>query len=72
MNTKIARIIFALLLLFIMSTAGFAGDLVIQGGTVLTVTNGIIENGSILIRDGKIAAIGESVTIPPGADVINA
>ncbi|MFH1965740.1 MAG: amidohydrolase family protein [Acidobacteriota bacterium] len=72
MNTKIARIIFTLLLLFIMSTAGFAGDLVIQGGTVLTVTNGIIENGSILIRDGKIAAIGESVTIPPGADVINA
>ena len=72
MNTKIARIIFALLLLFIMSTASFAGDLVIQGGTVLTVTNGVIENGSILIRDGKIAAIGESVTIPPGADVINA
>lgn len=72
MNTKIARIIFALLLLFIMSTAGFAGDLVIQGGTVLTVTNGVMENGSILVRDGKIAAIGESITIPPGAKVINA
>jgi len=72
MKTKITRIIFALLVPFIICTAGFAGDLVIQGGTVLTVTNGVIENGSILIKDGKIAAIGEYAPIPPGAEVINA
>ena len=55
MNTKISRIIFALPLLLILSPAVFAGDLVLQGGTILTITNGVIENGSILLKDGKIA-----------------
>ena len=32
------------------------GTLVIKGGTVLTVTDGTIENGDILVRDGKIVA----------------
>jgi imidazolonepropionase-like amidohydrolase len=72
MSLKTSRIILSLILLSILSIAAFAGDLVIQGGTVLTVTNGVIENGSILIKDGKIAAIGKTVTIPPGAEVINA
>ena len=71
MKKTISRIIFALPLLLILSPAVFAGNLVLQGGTILTVTNGVIENGSILVKDGKIAAIGKTVTIPPGAEVIN-
>jgi imidazolonepropionase-like amidohydrolase len=53
------------------SSAG-ADTLVVRGGTVLTVTRGTIENGSVLIRDGKIAAVGSSVDVPAGATVIDA
>jgi imidazolonepropionase-like amidohydrolase len=45
---------------------------VIQNATILTVTNGTIERGSILIRDGKIAEVGTNVTVPDGAHVIDA
>src|SRR5579872_6503026 len=47
-------------------------DVVIRGGTLLTITHGRIENGSIYIHDGKIAAIGKSVQAPAGAQVIDA
>ncbi|MFZ5813705.1 MAG: amidohydrolase [Bacillota bacterium] len=46
--------------------------LVIQNGQIHTITNGTIERGSILIREGKIAAIGAEVPVPPGAEVIDA
>ena len=39
-------------------------DVVIRGGTILTVTHGKIENGSIYIHNGKIAAIGKTVDAP--------
>ncbi len=45
---------------------------VIQHATILTVTNGTIENGSILIRDGRIADVGADISIPRGAHVIDA
>lgn len=45
---------------------------VIQNATILTVTRGTIENGSILIRDGKIARVGRRVRVPKGAKVIDA
>ena len=44
---------------------------VIQNATILTVTNGTIENGSVLIRDGKIAEVGQNVSVPRGARVID-
>jgi imidazolonepropionase-like amidohydrolase len=45
---------------------------VIQNATILTVTNGTIENGTIVLRDGKIAEVGANVTAPRGAHVIDA
>src|SRR5437867_7217250 len=36
-------------------------SILIQNATVLTVSHGAIEHGSILIKDGKIAAVGQSV-----------
>ena len=42
----------------------------IKGGKLLTVTQGIIENGTILIEDGKITAVGADVAIPENAEVI--
>ena len=47
-------------------------DVVIRGGTILTVTHGKIENGSIYIHDGKIAAIGKTVQAPANTTVIDA
>jgi imidazolonepropionase-like amidohydrolase len=44
----------------------------IKGGTILTVTRGTIENGTIVLRNGKIAAVGTNVSIPSGADVVDA
>lgn len=44
----------------------------IRNATVLTVTNGTIENGSVLIRGGKIAAVGRDLAAPAGARVIDA
>jgi len=37
---------------------------------VMTVTHGNITNGSIYIKDGKIAAVGETVNAPPSAAVV--
>jgi imidazolonepropionase-like amidohydrolase len=48
-----------------------AQDLAIRGATILTVTNGTIENGTVLIRNGKITAIGRDVSIPSGVRVVD-
>src|SRR3954463_13230083 len=53
-------------------TPAIHNDVVIKGGTILTVTHGKIENGSIYIHDGKIAAVGQTVNAPAGAQVIDA
>jgi carboxylesterase type B/imidazolonepropionase-like amidohydrolase len=46
-------------------------SVVIQNANVLTVTKGRFK-GSILLRDGKIAALGEKVEVPEGARVLDA
>ena len=45
---------------------------VIQNATILTAATGTIENGSMLIRDGRIAEIGQNIAVPRGANVIDA
>ncbi|GAI12813.1 unnamed protein product [marine sediment metagenome] len=44
----------------------------IQGGDLYTITSGIIKNGTILIKDGKIWRIGQNIEIPKNAKVIDA
>jgi imidazolonepropionase-like amidohydrolase len=46
--------------------------LLIQNATILTVSHGTIEHGSILIKDGKIADVGTSIKAPSGAQIIDA
>jgi imidazolonepropionase-like amidohydrolase len=48
-----------------------APPIVIQNATILTVTKGTL-NGSVLIRDGKIAEVGEKIMVPADAKVIDA
>ncbi len=44
----------------------------ITGGTVYPVTGPKIANATVLIRDGKVAAVGSNVTIPSDATRIDA
>lgn len=46
--------------------------LAITNGKVLTITQGTIEKGTVLIDNGKIAAVGTDVEVPTGAKVIDA
>jgi len=48
-----------------------SGVTVIKNATILTVTKGVIENGSVVIRNGKIAEVGKNVKEPAGATVID-
>ena len=47
-------------------------ELVIKNATVVTVTHGKIANGSVYVKDGKIAAVGATVDAPASATVIDA
>src|SRR5271154_3466066 len=51
-----------------------SGTLAITGGKLLTVSHGTIENGVLLIVDGKIAAVGSvgSVSVPKDATIVDA
>ena len=44
----------------------------IRGGTVLPVSGPAIPNGTVVIRGGKIVAIGANVTVPAGAEIVDA
>ncbi len=46
--------------------------LAIVGGTVLTMAGETIENGTVVVRDGRIAEVGSGVRPPGGAHVIDA
>ncbi len=45
---------------------------VIRAQKIYTVTRGIIEDGEILIQNGKIQAVGKNVQAPPDAEIHNA
>ncbi|MGH9536458.1 MAG: amidohydrolase family protein, partial [Terriglobales bacterium] len=47
-------------------------EVVIKNAVVMTATHGNIQNGSVYIKDGKIAAVGKDVNAPSSATVIDA
>ena len=49
-----------------------AETVLIRNATVLTVTKGTVQNGSVLIENGKVAAIGKNVSAPADATVVDA
>lgn len=44
----------------------------IRNATVMTVTRGTLPDTDILLRDGRIAAIGRNLTAPAGATIVDA
>jgi len=45
--------------------------LAFRGGTVITAAGSAIEGGVVLVRDGKIVAVGKGISIPPDAVVVD-
>lgn len=43
----------------------------LQGATIHTVANGVIDNGTIVFENGVITALGANVDIPAGARVVD-
>jgi imidazolonepropionase-like amidohydrolase len=60
----------ALLLLALVAPAS-AQTVAITNARVHTISGPVIERGTVVIRDGKIAAVGANVTVPAGARVID-
>ena len=54
------------------SPAAGSDDILIQGGTVLTITNGTRQDTDVLVRDGVIAEIGADLEAPDGVEVYDA
>jgi len=75
-NEKISHLVRLILVLFMFYVVSpLVADekmTAIQGGDLYTITSGIIKNGVILIKDGKIWRIGQNVEIPEGAKIIDA
>jgi imidazolonepropionase-like amidohydrolase len=55
-----------------LSVPANAQTIAITGGKVYPVSSAPIENGTVLIRDGRIVAVGANVTIPADARRIDA
>lgn len=49
-----------------------AQTIAIMDGTIHTVSGNIIENGDVIIRDGRITDVGSELTAPEGAQVVDA
>ncbi len=73
MNIK--KIITLVCLLGLFSFSGFAqeiGSVLIKNGTVITITNGELQNTDVLIEDGIISEIGEGLSAPRGVKTVDA
>ena len=54
------------------AAVGTASGYAIKGGTILTMAGPRIENGTVLVRNGKIEAVGKDVPVPAGWPVVEA
>ncbi|MFC2157836.1 amidohydrolase family protein [Acidobacteriota bacterium] len=72
MKTRAILLLVCFLFCFSVFNA-YAGQVIlIKNGTIVPVVGQIIPNGSLLIKDGKIAAVGTQISTPDGATVIDA
>ncbi len=76
---KFRTFVFCLLtFVFCLSTLALAqskseqGTYAIRNARIVTVTNGVIEKGTVLVKNGKIEAVGATVAVPKEAKIIDA
>ena len=66
------RLLVGALLLGVPAPAARAQTVAITGGKIYPVSGPVIERGTVLMRDGKIVAVGADVAIPADAQRIDA
>src|SRR5215813_3164612 len=70
-----SRLLVALVLLFVNSNANAQRNAIdtyaITNARIVTVSGPVIERGTVVVRNGLIAAAGENVSAPPDARVID-
>lgn len=71
MNTRILLAGLAILAFASNASAAETKSVVLTGADLHTVSHGVIERGEILIRDGRIAALGARVEAPADAERID-
>lgn len=49
-----------------------SGPVAITGGTIHTISDGVLENGTILFEDGIITALGSNIEMPEGTEQVDA
>ena len=67
----IAGVVCLLLLNVVAQMRDSAQTTLIRNATVLTVSHGTLTNTDVLLRNGKIAAVGQNLKAPDGARVID-
>ncbi len=70
-NRMHAKFLWGLLLLLWPTLSHAAGPLAIQNAKIITVSGETIENGVVIIRDGKIDSVGKDINIPGEALIID-
>ena len=66
------RSLAALGMTVLLNATAAAQTIAITGGRVYTVSGAPIENGTVIIRDGRIAQVGAGLAVPDGARRIDA
>jgi imidazolonepropionase-like amidohydrolase len=62
----------AVMVVALAAAPAFAEVVAIRGGRVYPVSGPVIERGTVVLADGKIAAVGADVAVPEGATVVDA
>jgi imidazolonepropionase-like amidohydrolase len=65
-------VISSLLFLYTFTYTSGAENIAIKAGNILPINDSAIEHGTILIKDGKIEALGRDIVIPSDTRVIDA
>src|SRR6185369_17385551 len=65
------RTILIVLFLLVASASAFAQTIAITNARIYPVSGPPIARGTVLIRDGVIAAVGDNVSVPAGAQTID-
>jgi imidazolonepropionase-like amidohydrolase len=61
----------AIFFLFLISSYLFGDSIAITNAKIYTIAGSVIEKGTLLMRDGKIEAVGENVKVPSDARVVD-
>src|SRR5512143_1890031 len=55
----------------VVSAQAISDSYAIRNARIVTVTGPVIDNGTVVIANGKIAAIGVNPSVPSGAKVVD-